>query len=162
MNEDNFKAWVANLRTTTLAQGTNKLCEVDSKGGRHFCCLGIGSKQAGVPHEMNHETRNLEFGEYHSDTLAPYEFMVWLDLVPLGVAEMVGQNGFDPDLDGGFDVHLDMPMKIKHLKQQGKEDRQPTDRCLNEFTTAAGLNDNGFTFAQIADCLSFFGVRRAD
>ena len=161
MNEANIKAWVQNLRTTTLKQGKNHLCEVDPKGGRHFCCLGVGSKQAGVPHQVNEETHMLEFGDEHADNLAPYEFMVWLGLVPHSVETDVAQHGEPLDVEDGYDVHLDYPYEIRNLRQQGKE-FSASAGTFSSLSTAASLNDSGFTFAQIADMIDYFGLRRME
>lgn len=154
MNE-NMKMWVNALRTTSTPQAKERLASYDEEGQVGYCCLGFGCKIAGI------ERRDLDFlpdwvaesrepvaalfGAGEAETLAPVEFMKWLGLVGDDVRE------------SEWDLRVLWP-----------ESGWPTTRLGRTFVdggsgigTLAALNDSGFTFAQIADIIDYFGVTPA-
>jgi hypothetical protein len=41
MNPKVKKKWIAALRSRKYKQCSNKLCEIDEKGNKSYCCLGV-------------------------------------------------------------------------------------------------------------------------
>lgn len=149
----NTVAWIENMRTTLSLQGQGRLCVI-LNGQRRYCCLGLGSEQAGVESaEMTH-TNGLEigYGSTKQFGLAPVEFIDWLGVPYISERE-----------DGmGYDLVPDFP---EGLTEQVPEcgDRACTD-CTERAPlkmTAASMNDTGFSFHQIADVFDYFGIRGA-
>lgn len=156
MNAEHVAEFVTLLRTTDAPQCQGHLAE-DDGGTRAYCCLGLGSeKAAGVEFVIKMDYNDEEDDEYPNPEgvlavvntgeweLAPPEFIEWLGL---------------PEEIGGRDILLDLGREIGALYQQGREDHQYADpQQLLAGTGLATLNDSGFTFAQIADCIEYFGL----
>lgn len=141
---DNFNTWIETLRTTELPQVGDYLSNrvrglEELKPVTGFCCLGIACKIA-------------PGGDKYIDSPGSYS------LLPPEVADWLGlRRYFDgtddefarymEEVGDGFDLELDIPSSVLVSL------REPVS------TTAASLNDRGFTFAQIADMLAYFGVK---
>lgn len=136
VNEENFNAWIQELRTTTKKQGKHLLKYVSVEGGEtHYCCLGIGCELAGLEEEYNSYSGTSFFNGY--PTLAPPAFLRWLGLLDKTEDEV--------------DIYPDWPAGLSN-----EYGRYASD------LSAAGMNDAGFTFAQIADVFAYFGIREDD
>lgn len=135
----NTAAWINHLRTTLALQARGAMCLV-IEGRPHYCCLGLGSEQAQIPSVLDTDRRAMSFGG--QALLAPKEFVEWL-----GVPNLRDY----PEDTRGFDIILDYP-----------EDLRPRDFMYGPvIVSAAGLNDRGFSFHQIADMVDYFGIRGA-
>lgn len=145
MNE-NFNAWIETLRTTDLSQahGTLSTGIVTDQGiTLGYCCLGVACTMTtlGEPYLRSRE------------------------MLPAPVAEWLGLGGYwkgdgtcsapredqwqaflQNDSDG-VDIYLDIPLEIF----------TPSGRHIP--TSCAEFNDHGFTFSQIADIITYFGVK---
>lgn len=139
MNHDNINKWVEFLRTTDLPQGQKRL-----RSEEGYCCLGIGCVVAGI--EAVSDFDRHAFGEHRCDSLAPYEFMEWLGI------------SYDPEYsDQEFDLVIDWPEEMTlRVSRYSSSDIQAE---YSGVWTLAKLNDSGFTFAQIADVIEYFGIR---
>lgn len=176
MYNDNIAAWVEQMRTTHEKQGKSHLCVIEwdprtQQEYKAYCCLGLGSKDlADVTVEVVRpdwlddsapdayaEESYATFNE-QSD-LAPIEFRVWL-----GVLDEADTSSANPEVD----VYLDIPEEVAELRYQGPRPSNLRDittppfyqNLYRDLFTAANLNDNGFTFAQIADCVAYFGLKK--
>lgn len=143
----NFSLWVDELATTDKPQAEGKLCGYvkDASGNQKrdsngdliigYCCLGIG-------YDMM-EDKDPAYAEYLEPNRASYpppEFLKWLGL------------RYDYQSD---DVVIDWPPDL--IARPGEfDDGDPMEQHL---PGGADLNDNGFTFAQIADVLGYFGIK---
>lgn len=156
-----LELWIEEMRTTDKPQANGVLCHLNEKGGRSYCCLGLGSEM--VPHmQIVVEGDEVCFGASSLTGLAPSEFINWLGLP-------IPERRQDSD---EFDVIPDWPVG---LTQQGRKSsvlhEGNTDRTAgvdyngnevgNYKVTAAVMNDAGFTFKQIADVFAYFGARVA-
>lgn len=144
MKNANITAWVNDLATTDAEQAQGALCYTDPEGRKAYCCLGKGSTlvpglQIFEPErgdsEYDTSVVKVKFGDAQEDDLAPREFMEWL-----GYEEGVKS-------ECAFNVFVDFPDYLT----------SPNDTKLRYFG-AADLNDAGFTFAQIADVIRYFGL----
>lgn len=155
MNAEHVAEFVTLLRTTDAPQCQGHLAEDDGRT-RAYCCLGLGSeKAAGVEFVIKMDYNDEEDNEYPNPKgalavansgeweLAPPEFIEWLGL---------------PEELGGRDILLDIGREIGALYQQGTEHTQHHTQPLLAGIGLATLNDSGCTFAQIADCIEYFGL----
>lgn len=159
---ERIRAWCDVLWEGTYEQGKGHLAastvtfheDADPTVTVGYCCLGVGCLVAGVRHEVetNPSERLVEegdplgnFGDGYTD-LAPPEFMDWLGL-PVG--NSIGRE------TNGSDVYIDIPVG---MPKQGLEDAGSAFQQTQGQITAAGLNDSGFTFPQIADLIWYFGL----
>lgn len=138
MNEQNFRTWINDLRTTDAPQAEGYLADLvsDNAGGKviGYCCLGRGLVCMGENPTADGIVDGSGF-VIQSDILVPARFIEWLGVES---AETL------PD-SSGFDL---MPGWGEPYFPAGDA----------PDLTAAGLNDGGFTFSQIADVFEFFGV----
>lgn len=157
VNEDHFAIWVHQMRTTTLPQARSHLAAPMGDGTVGYCCLGLGSllvpNCAVVPVNFDVEVpeHSHYFGTNGAEDLAPIEFIEWL------LPEFA---------DGGhteFDLRPDWP---EMGSTQGAAIYDPATGALDQVVgrmpfrevSAAKMNDDGFTFAQIADVFAYFGI----
>lgn len=160
----NILTWANELATTDKTQAPGALCLLYGDGRKSYCCLGLGStlvpgmqtnKQQAIDLVLGVKPQvKVQFGQLGVDTLAPIEFMKWLGY------DMSSSN---PDTD--YDVYFDIPDDIK---ERSAWDREASDdggnthydnECgLLRKNSAASLNDDGLTFAQIADIILYFGL----
>lgn len=136
MNVGSFRAWIATLRHTTLEQGRQQLFpRVRAGEPVSACCLGVGTMKACAGQGVELNDVMLAY------TLAPNVFFEWLGLTSESPAYSAG------------DVLLDWGTHLPSLRP--REDTFPSHGRVS----AAWLNDTaGLTFAQIADCLDYFGL----
>lgn len=145
MKNENITRWVNDLATTDAEQAQGALCYIDAEGRTAYCCLGKGSMLVpdmptlfpdfGDP-DYDVNASKVRFGYDREDDLAPREFMKWLGY----------EEGIDTECS--FNVFIDFPEDL----------RDPKDTVLHYFG-AADLNDSGFTFAEIADVIRYFGLQ---
>lgn len=168
MMNDNIRAWIEQMRTTTEEQAQQHLavCRHDEVTGQRvigYCCLGLGSKElADVNVQIVDEGMNETVYMNQMQDLAPVAFRVWL-----GVLDEEGYVMNDES-----DVSIDYPLRavdysdpgltrLANLRQQGHGGSPTyTPPLVGALMSAASLNDAGFTFAQIADVVAYFGLRR--
>lgn len=150
MDEDRFNKWVHTLRTTDKPQAKGHLC-VEEGGVRSYCCLGIGAELAGVP-----ETAVRHLGAPGKEGKALVYFGECGDLAPPGFLDWLDFDWSDPDTEvevaDGADIELDTGSLLMRPATPGA-----AGAGVGHFT-AAGLNDIGLTFSQIADMLDYFGI----
>lgn len=132
----NFRKWIAELRTTDKTQCKGQL-HVEGDG---YCCLGIG--YAMLPNHSPEELRHRR--------LAPPAFLRWLGFEHV--------SGLDED------VQIDWLDNFETQGKRGIIEGSPEELDVGvpyskDMGGAAELNDEGFTFAQIADVLNYFGVK---
>lgn len=159
MKNDNIMKWADDLAATTEAQGTGAMCVIEDDGKKHYCCLGLGSaiSAPGIPVVSFHDGFKFAFGAAQADGLAPIEFVEWLGYTvePNEVGAVTKQ----------FDVYFDFPtgMRVRSMQDKNAECDGGTTESdhlggfLSEHT-AATLNDDDFTFEQIADVIRHFGL----
>jgi hypothetical protein len=162
-----LREWLGALRSGSFPQATgalSKIVAIDNDGTHvyGYCCLGVGSKVAGVPailrefeEDMDGEELveqddpAMEFGAAYQSELAPVEFVRWL-----------GFEVAEDSESSSFDLVLDMPEE--YLAYQGPRGTasNPTayESSRTESYTLSELNDEGFTFTQIADLIDYFGL----
>lgn len=150
MNITRIREWTTTLRSGRFQQTDGVLAKVEEDATTYHCCLGVGCEIANVTkdvHEyeyeddveegrMNAET-HVYYGKDPTEDLAPQEFVEWLGLTM-------------PPGSPGVDLPIDIP--IDHL---GRRDREGV---MSVSWSCAGLNDQGFTFTQIADIIDYFGL----
>lgn len=130
-----LKAWVDHLRATDLPQGSGSLAQLEG-GVMHYCCLGVGCVLMGL--EPTADGHRLRFDL--AALTAPYAFIEWL--------------GFSAGSHlGEWDLSVDWTSGL-HLPTTTRRGRLYKD----DLDSVAALNDAGFTFAQIADVVEYFGV----
>lgn len=161
MKNDNITKWADELDATDAAQTKNKLCLVEPDGTKKFCCLGFGSTLVpDLPVQWPMPTEHMDnpalFGEVGAQDVAPREFMEWLGYT---IPASRGDGG-DP---WQWDVFPDWPADIRH-PHPDEHERHPSEPeregiLFTESTSLANLNDEGFTFKQIADIIRHFGLR---
>lgn len=150
INRKNLAIWIEEMRTTDAPQVGRALARlVHDKVG--FCCLGLGSCRAGVANNIQTELDwlakdperrhvNFGFGAENVGTLAPREFLEWLGIAP------PKDDRWQPR---AFDVLIDW----------ADCGALPTKNGTLATYSCSRLNDEGFTFSQIADIVEFFGIR---
>lgn len=123
--------WIAALRSGEYEQGRSGLCIEDDTGVRHYCCLGVLAQLDGVLtqerktyiHELGY-TGVRQFG--------------WLEGYAPNEAMYAGVNGV-----------LERFSPVSPLEIDGTDRRDAWSLPY----VVANLNDNGWTFNQIADYL---------
>lgn len=136
----NWAKWLTELRTTDKPQTIGTLLDdvlVEDSVVTGYCCLGLGSCL--IP---NFDLPGQRGARMDFNDLAPPEFIKWLGLW--------GDADKDEEPDTGYDLVFDF--EWEHLRYDYSPD------C--SYPSASWANDAGFTFAQIADLLDYFGVRR--
>jgi hypothetical protein len=150
-----YKARVEALRSGEYkqVQGVLKKVEVKEPGGDEihrvvgYCCMGVACEL--IP--------GIEATLLEDDEDEEYERPVYFDsnyeLPPAAFYRWLGLGDYDSD-----HVYLDVPLDLRVQK-----DTTPAYLGDNEMlaisTNLANMNDGGeFTFAQIADCIAYFGV----
>jgi hypothetical protein len=159
----NILTWANELATTDKEQAPGALCLAFSDGRKSYCCLGLGSTL--VPdmkiskpmfYTLDRAVPQVKvgFGKLKADVLAPIEFMSWL-----------GYDMSEKSADTDYDVYFDIPDSITERSSFDREaegdggnpDYDETCGLLRK-NSAASLNDDGLTFAQIADIIRYFGL----
>jgi hypothetical protein len=136
---DRFRKWIRELRTTDLRQARRQL-RVGNGVPEGFCCLGIGYRR--MPGYSEDILR--------INSLPPAQWYDWLG-VPV--------NEFSRrSVKHGLDLYIDWPAP---LTQRPNDHGWSGPYLSASLGTAATLNDQGFTFRQIADILDYFGVKEA-
>lgn len=170
MNIEHIREWVAALRSDRFQQGTGALASFETKDEEKnpsYCCLGVACELAGVNKEAIHDET-----DYHEDTEVSqyaesgrYYFDGSHELPPVAFAEWLGFDVYDhdnPHMYAECDWQIDYP-EYHHDNPLGwtqgtvAEDMRDK-RTLRGQMTCANLNDGGFTFEQIADCIEYFGI----
>lgn len=133
---DNMEAWLNELRTTNEPQADGVLYD-----GSGYCCLGIGEKLRG---------HNLDDGAGH-DILASPDFIHWLGLeLDERGEDIISDQDYTPY---SYDIFIDYPSKEFPMRLDNRI--RPTLEV-----SASTMNDTlDLTFAQIADMISYFGVK---
>jgi hypothetical protein len=175
LNLDHLRSWVTELREGDRLQVKGGLAKFtsDNDGTTKvgYCCLGVGCEVAGVdkyqfqfedPDENDEDADAYSYGTGGMTELAPPEFLTWL-----------GFTVDDNHAGNGYDLRLDyVPDDLADVSVQGTEEQHAKwtervaeyERPYSDYAdplfplTLAGLNDSGFTFAQIADCIDYFGI----
>lgn len=142
MNKEHFDQWLHELRTTTSGQGQSQLMWTQA-GERYYCCLGLGCEVMGLEPHVELDSEFPSYGARRAQLLAPVEFIVWLGLDPNSPSFRDHERS-----QGEFDVRVDYPEALCM-----QDDSNPP--------SAAGMNDSGFTFSQIADVFEYFGIKEA-
>lgn len=146
MNDENFNKWCDVLVSGEIPQARSTLVE-DAPEGYAMCCLGVGLKVMG--HEPTSNGFNIQGYPYNS--LPPTEFLTWLGLVDEEEAERI--------LAGSPTSVHDLKILFHDFEVLSDGDT-PYPVSDSDFTSCAGMNDNGFTFKEIVDCMRYFGVSR--
>lgn len=160
---DNQRALVDALRSGNYVQGTGRLkrllSEYDSTDAE-YCCLGVATEISGLCVESRNHTdseRVIGFVTAGDPGSSPS-----LTYPTVEVTDWLGASEYHTD------VLLDIPDEIAHMSIQGYTpgkieeyfgDRQDLyDPGPISQLGLALLNDEGFTFNQIADCIEYFGI----
>jgi hypothetical protein len=174
VNEAHFQQWVEELHITLSPQiqgqlaGLMRISTPEGEGPvkTGYCCLGLGSTLVkGIPierHEEDYAYDELDeedlkahttfyFGQSTATDLAPVEFIRWL------------MPGFKGDGASAFDLVPDWPEEIgrtQGVKGFGVEGPMGIGHTRRDIATitAAGMNDDNLTFAQIGDVFRYFGI----
>lgn len=135
VNIDNVKAWTERLRTTEHEQTRGALMRVEIDRTK-TCCLGEGTLMVpGV--EVRQAVTGMSVMLLNEcSAMAPIEFIDWL-----------GLHQYTSTRLGNYDIRLDIPTDLID------RDAVPLKRL-----TCSRLNDQGFTFPQIADLIDYFGL----
>lgn len=147
MKNERTKAWTQELRTTDAGQATRVLERFEADGTVSRCCLGVGCRMVeDMPTERYEHEKGFITLFDGNDVLPPEWWIDWL----------YGEEAEPGGSALGRDLGVDWP--------EGLADRDGYWFLKDEVIgTFAGLNDHsGLTFAQIADVVDYFGVRRTD
>jgi len=135
----------------------------DPRNDLEWCCLGIGCEVAGVEAvplsewgpDGTETTLQFMFGKQEAMMLAPAELVEWLGFtIPM------------KNPGTGYDFAIDWPRDQKEPWRWAT----PYNVAFNyteyvmidaDTATLSALNDEGFTFAQIADLIDYFGIKEA-
>lgn len=171
MKSDNITKWAHDLRTTVERQATGALAmrldvgEVKDSVG--YCCIGFGCTVSapGIAIRWPDESEDFiddgdptraRFGTHAVDDLAPIEFMEWLGY---------DADHWNMDRESAYDIHPDWPTNLRErsaqdvaAKDDGGSNRYDHQGKHLVSVSLAGLNDDGVTFAQIADVIHHFGL----
>lgn len=173
INTGHVAEFVTLLRNTEAKQANGTLC-AKTEEGYAYCCLGLGSKYMGLTHEtVMGRAREMQFilpveddDDRTYSALPPSEFAEWL-IGPEGVQQSLedtyGEHAADVVLrDLAWDFAVDWPegMVIIQRDYPDDEDWYEVSVAHGDITSLATLNDAGFTFAQIADLVDYFGIRK--
>lgn len=131
MNQSEFYAqWTAALRSGEYEQGRDFL-----RDGNRFCCLGVAC-------DILSDNGEGEWRPSYKDgSLSHFHINNQSDS---GVLPSRVQEYLDMTAAGEFDLH------------EGMYHDSETDRWISHRTALTELNDDGFTFAQIADVIEYF------
>lgn len=148
MNIEHVAEWVRVMRTTTKPQAQEALVKIiDGDGTLGYCCLGLGAVECLGFQPIWDD--GLEVGDKLTvagvTDLAPREFVKWLGLYPT-----------TDDIRTEFDIWINWPRGM--IDREGHWFRPDDGAHRQTGLTCASLNDAGFTFAQIADIVEFFGI----
>jgi hypothetical protein len=155
VDQARLNEWIEQMRTTEKPQADGKLCKQIDAGVYGYCCLGLGSllvpgiDQNFVDNDpddegLDVEDRTIVYFNGQED-LAPLAFIHWLGLRIDAMSEAEG-----------YDLRPDFPTD---LRVQGSRDSTAGNHGLMvDNCSAAGMNDSGLTFSQIADTFAYFGV----
>lgn len=175
MKNDNITTWCDALATTEERQVTGALAKVIDEGSDSgkvgFCCLGFGTCEV-MGHHITVSTGRL-IDHHHPEDVdedttlyldgvtetAPFVFRQWLGLIPEDADEyerVLTIDGRENRWAEQKDVFIDWPTG---------EDAYPHAHAVQGHgvpvllhSSCADLNDEGFTFAQIADVVRYFGL----
>jgi hypothetical protein len=143
MNEENFEAWVKDLESGEFLQVDGSLTAAAiTKSGEEvdgYCCLGVGCLRLDrLPVDNPLRTK------WRDDRLAPVEFIKWLDLVPYRRA-LEGDD--DEERFGPY-----QPVRWDEIDDNDGLDITTLAGLQNDNigSSAAGLNDSGKSFREIA------------
>lgn len=144
MKEELKDEWVKRLRSGTIPQTTGSLTKGDAR-----CCLGVACDIA-VDNKMaeivNYDAKNMEYldlDENYADSLLSYGIREWLGMSTI--------DGILPFSERRF-LKEDLPEFVS----PNEEWENYYGSTLHENATLANLNDEGFTFDQIADLIECF------
>lgn len=143
MKNDNIMAFARLLQTTDALQTRGHLGHRNDDG-EHYCCLGLGPCKL-IPDRVDVEwvddgAEELLYVD-NFNGIAPLAFVDWLGLTIPYLYERVGEFGIKVDWDG-------------------TTDRDGVPLAHTQLEALAGLNDAGFTFAQIGDLIAHFGLQQ--
>lgn len=152
----NLPVWIAQMRSTDLPQGENFLCSLDSEGRMTYCCLGLGQLNLSTGPDSILDLAKTRKG------LATRPFMEWLG-IPSGLLDELsdqwreeeGADVSNASIETRREFGFDLVPDFGELESRGKGGffNPLTNAC-----SAAGMNDGGFAFDQIADVFAYFGV----
>lgn len=156
-----MEQWFHEMETTDKGQTNgwlsyNMNVDGDYTSDQRYCCLGLGSLLVPgieITDLGDGEDHRQNFGVNKEDLLAPVEFIDWLgiDHRELDATRIPGE---DPT---AYDIVFDFPEGM-HSPELKNSPSGSTYVIYREGLTAAGLNDAGFTFKQIADIGRYFGI----
>ena len=134
-NVEDKEQWIDALLSGNYQQATNKLCIIDREGKKKHCCLGVYAEIKGINAMRAHEAQYFQL----------FSFPVRDD------------NGIMYYKEGGL-------LQGTWAKEHGFYDRSGTFGFTfklfgTEFFSTyslSELNDNGFSFTQIADVIRHF------
>lgn len=126
------KAWVEALRSGEYPQAREKLFD-----GHGYCCLGVACTLAGIEAEVDGPT-----WFFDGDHLT----------LPTKGREWLGTRVQNPTLD--------IPVTLREAVQGPPPGVD--DEAFDWPADVASLNDQGFTFNQIADLIEYFGFEPSE
>lgn len=142
-----FGKWMDALYSGTYRQAKEALFDAATSG---YCCLGVGCLLVPYLHQRYDAGNGTKyFGEEEVSSKAPREFIEWLGLTMPSFGD-----------SGDYWSEADIAPDFGPLLTQGEEDAEGGTYSppLTETATGAGMNDSGFTFSQIADTFTYFGI----
>jgi hypothetical protein len=175
VNEAHFQQWVEELHITLSPQiqgqlaGLMRITTPEGEEGpvkTGYCCLGLGSTLVkGISierHEGDYAYDELDegdlaahttfyFGETQATDLAPFEFIRWL------MPDFKGEKGAAFDLVPDWPEEIGLTQGVKGFDANGPIGIGHTRRDT-ATVSAAGMNDDNLTFAQIGDVFRYFGI----
>lgn len=142
MNPEVKAQWLSALRSGEWPQGRDEL----NDGEGRYCCLGVlceMAKDQGVTDmwEVDGQTDMRIYGNREAYEASPWEYDGSWSSVPVNVQQWAGLDDHDPYVT----VPLTHPEFAK-LRQWNAISR-------NGRARVSTLNDNGFTFEEIADLI---------
>ncbi len=121
MNKQERSEWTAAIRSGEYDQGRSALCSATREGGLEYCCLGVKAK---LDDALEPGTGGFKT---RTGVLGGYHYYY-------------GRNG---ELEDKIDTTLAPNEMYEHLDLAPKQ--------VQIYAILAWMNDNGWTFAQIAD-----------
>lgn len=146
-----FNAWIETLQTTTIPQADGYLSATldgydDAVG---YCCLGVAC----------YVTGDTEYLEPHDHALLPVKVADKLGLRkyynyepdPNSLKRSWDEMLADEDGGDGLDVYIDLSEEMYAFGYTQDGTGMPI--------SLTAMNDTGFTFYQIADVITYFGIK---
>lgn len=156
MDPEEKEEWIAALLSGEYEQGTRVLRRVDGAA----CCLGVYCEIKDIPKFVSYEEAFMQDGEQHLINVYAYgtDGPETRGFNRTFIPSNYGIKLYDTRDGRGYVTDLYGRETLFYMDLQGKPDDAPARTALNRMAplNLPMLNDDGFTFEQIADVIRYF------